>query len=303
MIAVWALAIVSLLLVVWIGILLRQIRSINRQLEKRMLKNTRAPISLDLISRDLNRLTENINKTLKAEETLRLEGVREEKRFREMITNISHDLRTPLTAVKGYQQLMEKGELTENQKLKLAMAQKNCEELGRLIDHFYEYSYLLNGESDLHIERINVTNMTVESLAESIQSFEEKGLYIRMEKSDSVFILGDRESVKRILQNLIRNCVAHSAGEIRVQVRKTESAVVSFQNPVKLNTKIDIHRLFDRFYVGDTARGKTTGLGLSIVKLLAEQMNGYATAFLQNSMLDIQIYLPLAGEESAEEKE
>ena len=77
-----------------------QLRSINRQLDKRLTEKTRQPISLELFSKELNALAVNINKALKAEETLRLNILGEEKRFKEMIANISHDLRTPLTAIK-----------------------------------------------------------------------------------------------------------------------------------------------------------------------------------------------------------
>lgn len=97
-----------------------------------------------MINKGLNDLTANINKCLKSEDTLRLKGFRADKKFKELIANILHDLRTPLTAIKGYQQLMEKGELTEEQRKKLEIVQKHTEELGQLIEHFFEYSYLLN---------------------------------------------------------------------------------------------------------------------------------------------------------------
>jgi signal transduction histidine kinase len=78
-----------------------QIRHLNRQLNKRLREHTRQPVSLDLINSDLNELAVNINKSLKAEENLRLKVIQEEKKFKEMIANVSHDLRTPLTAIKG----------------------------------------------------------------------------------------------------------------------------------------------------------------------------------------------------------
>ena len=140
-IAIGILIIIVCLLALYIALLQWQFRSINQQLCRRLTGDTKQPVSLELINRELNQLTANINKCLKAEETLRLNGVREEKKFKQLIADISHDLRTPLTAIKGYQQLMEKGELPPEQRIKLQVAMKHADELGILVDHFFEYSY------------------------------------------------------------------------------------------------------------------------------------------------------------------
>lgn len=245
------------------------------------------------MDRGLNALAININKCLKAEETLRLNSVREEKRFKELIANISHDLRTPLTAIKGYQQLMEKGRLPQEQQEKLKVAQKYTNELGDLIEHFFEYSYLENAGTELNLERINLTNLVIECLAESVSSFEENNLTVRFEETTPVFVLTNREMTIRIIQNLIRNCSQHSAGEIRVQLLTIKNAVISFSNPVINASAIDVEQLFDRFYTADRARSKNTGLGLSIVKLLAEQMGGSVSALLQDDVIEIRVELPL----------
>ncbi|WP_233099710.1 histidine kinase dimerization/phospho-acceptor domain-containing protein [Bacillus velezensis] len=95
-------------LVLYIVLIQLQLRNINYQLEKRLTEYTRQPVSVELINKDLNKLVVNINKYLKAEESLRLKRIREDRKFRELIVNISHDLRTPLTAIKGYQQLIKR---------------------------------------------------------------------------------------------------------------------------------------------------------------------------------------------------
>lgn len=292
-IAIVILIIIVCLLALYIVLLQRQLHSINRQLGKRLTGDSRQPVSLELINRELNQLTANINKCLKAEETLRLESVREEKRFKELIANISHDLRTPLTAIKGYQQFMENGELTADQQKKLQIAQKYADELGRLIENFFEYSYLENAELKLNLKRINLTNLVTECLATSVSSFEERGIMVQFVEAPPVFVLADQVMTVRIIQNLIRNCVAHSAGDVVVLLLALENAVISFKNPVENAAEIDVKRMFDRFYTGDRARSKTTGLGLSIVKLLAEQMGGTVSAGLQKNELEIQVELPL----------
>lgn len=268
-------------------------RNINRQLNKRLTERTRQPIRLELLNKELNTLAININKCLKTEENLRLKGVREEKNFKELIANISHDLRTPLTAIKGYQQLMERGDLNDDQRKKLQTAQKHADQLERLIEHFFEYSYLLNAEPELYIERINLTNLVVECLAASVTTLEDNNLAVHLEETPPLFVLADKEMITRIIQNLIRNCVQHSHGDIEVRLLATDKAVLLFKNKIKDASVMDIKRLFDRFYTGDKSRSNSSGLGLSIVRLLAEQMGGSAGASLQDGFLEIRVELPL----------
>ncbi|MDP4147718.1 MAG: HAMP domain-containing sensor histidine kinase, partial [Bacillota bacterium] len=222
-IVVCILSILIILSTVYIVFLQLQLRSINRQLTKRLTENTRQLITLQLVNKELNDLAVNINKCLKAEETLRLDGIHEEKRFRDMIANISHDLRTPLTAIKGYQQLIEKGILSQAQRQKLQIAQKHADDLGRLIDRFFEYAYLINAEQVPQVERINLTNLVTECMAESIVILEENNLSLRFNETQPVFVLVDKEMTVRIIQNLIRNCVQHSDSDIEVQILISEN--------------------------------------------------------------------------------
>lgn len=293
-IVVGVLSVIIMILFLYCFSLQLQLRKINQQLNKRITKQLRQPIHLGLMNGELNRLVANINKCFKAEENLRLERIQEEKRFRELIANISHDLRTPLTAIKGYQQLMGKGELTHEQHEKLLIAQKHADELGALIEHFFEYSYLLNIDIKPKLERINLTNLMTECIAESIAMLEKKNLLVRFEENKPVFSYIDKEMTIRIIQNLIRNSVFHASGNIRVKVTENnDKAVILFKNFVDKEANIDVNRLFERFYTGDKSRSKTTGLGLSIVKLLTEQMGGFVIAKLEESGLEILVGLPL----------
>ncbi len=288
-----ALGIFSIMLIIYIVYIQVQLRNINSQLTKRMLEKTKQPLSLELINRQLNTLTANINRSLAVEEKLRFDSIKREKSFKELIANISHDFRTPLTAIKGYQQLMENDELSKNQQKKLQIAEKHTEELGQLIDHFFEYSYLISTEPELNMVRINLTNLVTECLAASVPTLEENNLSLHIEETPNIFVFADKEMVMRIIQNLIRNCVQHCEGYIEVRLLSMENAVISFKNPVKNASEIDVNRIFERFYTADKARGSNTGLGLSIVSLLAKQMGGSVGASLQDGLLDIRVRLQL----------
>jgi len=295
-IVVCILSVLVILFGLYIIFLQLQLHDINKLLVKRLTEHTRQPISLALFNKELNTLASNINKCLKEEENLRLEAFREEKHFKEMISNISHDLRTPLTAIKGYQQLMEKGTLSTEQSYKLQIAEKHADELGVLIEHFFEYAYLLNAEPELKLEKINLTNLVTECIAAAIAVFEENNLEVRVIEAPPVFAKVSKEALIRVVQNLIRNCVQHSGSNVEVQVLAEKNAIISFKNLVKNDCEIDIKHIFDRFYTADMARTKTTGLGLSIVRLLAEQMGGSTNALFQDGILDIRVELPICKE-------
>lgn len=123
---------------------------------------------------------------------------------------------------------------------------------------------------------------------------EENNLTVHFKEAPPLFVHADKEIVRRILQNLVRNCIQHSNGDLEVSILAANKATVLFRNPVKSSTLLDVNRLFDRFYTGDQARSKSTGLGLSIVRLLAEQMGGRTSASLQDGALEIKVELPYA---------
>lgn len=291
--AVLILSIIVIILVIYITFVELQLHHINKQLQKRLKENTREHVSLELFNKELNNLAININKCLKAEENLRLNGIREEKKFKELIANISHDLRTPLTAIKGYQQLMEKGELNDSQRTRLKVAQKHAEELGNLIEHFFEYSYLINTEITVNAERLNLTNLVIDCLAAFVTAFEENNMAVSFEETPPIYVLADKEMVTRIVQNLIRNCIQHANGNIEVSIKACDKAVISFKNLVDADFDIEPEKLFERFYTKDKARTSSTGLGLSIVKLLAEQMEGEVFAEIRDGILIIEVGLPI----------
>lgn len=269
-----------------------QMRNIREILEKRIQESTEELLTFEMVNKEFNRLGKAINDCLKAEETLRLKSMQEEKQFKELIANISHDLRTPLTAVKGYQQLLAKGPLTKKQQQQLMIAMQHTEELGELVEHFFEYAYLVNYAMEMHPETFNVVSTVTDCLLAYVNELEERGLSIQYEEPAPISIDADHEMVTRILQNLMRNCIKHSVGEIRIEIEELADTVkIAFTNPVKEKSALEVERIFDRFYTADRARQSSNGLGLSIVKLLVEQMGGTVEAALKEEQLTISVNL------------
>lgn len=297
----WIIALLTVLvclLLLYILILQNQFKSIRKQLDRRLTQNTNQPVTLELVSKDLSRLAASINNCLMQERQIRLDSMKDEKHFKEMIANISHDLRTPLTAIKGYLYLLSQSELTSDQCHKLSIAQKHANDLGNLIDSFFDYSYMLNTELLPNMQKINLTNIVAECLADFVTAFEERGITVVYQQELPVYAYADPQMTIRIMQNLLRNCKAYSVGDITVTICNIQSpkgrmAQIAISNAINSNNQVDPERMFERFYKGDKSRSSTaTGLGLSIVKHLVEINNGTASARIKENILTLEISLP-----------
>ena len=280
-------------LILFIIFILKQLKSINKQLDKRLIENTRQPLNIELFNKTITNLSKNINRCLKLEEKRRLESINDQKQFKELISNISHDLRTPLTSIKGYQQLLEKTPLDKHQVQLLKTAQKSTDELGLLIENFFEYSYLVTAKTEPNLEKININNLIVECVLSYIAIFEEKNLNVNIKETPPVFVLGDKNMLIRIIENLLNNCAKHSLGDIDIKIEFLQNAKITFTNPINQDTNINVDKLFHRFYTSDSTRNKSTGLGLSIVEFLVKQMDGNVGAYLNKTDHTLSIFFEI----------
>ena len=292
-IAVVLLSISVLILFLYIIFILKQLKSINKQLDKRLIENTRQPLNIELFNKTITNLSKNINRCLKLEEKRRLESINDQKQFKELISNISHDLRTPLTSIKGYQQLLEKTPLDKHQVQLLKTAQKSTDELDLLIENFFEYSYLVTAKTEPNFKKININNLIVECVLSYIAILEEKNLNVNIKETPPVFVLGDKNMLIRIIENLLNNCAKHSLGDIDIKIEFLQNAKITFTNPINQDTNINIDKLFHRFYTSDSTRNKSTGLGLSIVEFLVKQMNGNVGAYLNKTDHTLSIFFEI----------
>ncbi|MEY9977607.1 sensor histidine kinase [Lysinibacillus sp. RC79] len=289
----WIVAIVVIVgLLFYIFYIQRQLRLMNVQLSQRLHEQYTQPISVELLNKEINQLVANINRILIESQKSKSYIKREEKYYKEMISNISHDFRTPLTAIKGYQQMLLKESLTEKQLAKLEVAQQHVGRLEQLLEIFFEYSYLHSNEDQPKKDRINISNIVFEEIAGSFAQFEQKGIAVNLPNFEPLIINSDEEMLLRIVQNLVRNSIMHAQGDVTIKMwLEEEHAYIYFQNPIDENIQLNPNQLFDRFYTTDNSRRKSTGLGLAIVKLLAEKLGGSATAKIEDGMIEFLVCL------------
>jgi len=291
MIIILILSISIILLISYVFHLKTQIKSIGKQLENISEGKTEKKIDISLLDKDIEYLAGNINRNINYQRQLRIDVLRNEQKLKDSIANISHDLRTPLTSIIGYLQLLEKSELSENQREKINILKKKSEILQNLITSFFEITIIENDSVHINLEKINLNNILSDALLHNIISFKQAGIEPIFDlPNTTIFVESDKMILQRIIQNLISNMLKYSSSYVNISLAQKEHVELSFANKVADPKKIDVNLLFQKFYTADRSRSSgSTGLGLSIVKLLAEKINAQAVAEIEDDILTLKI--------------
>ena len=282
----------------YLVVVLRQISAVRRRLEQRAGQEAPSAVTLALVVPQLELLTARVNETVERARQASTRTRAEERRIRSFIADVSHDLRTPLTSVRGYLQLLERTELDAVQRERLAAAHRQTVELGALVDRLYEYAYLLDVEPRQEIDSLDVGLLVGEVLLGMTGEIEGAGLEVELDPPTGLVLATDREMLTRIVQNLGRNAVQHGRGTLAVEVAGVGTGMeLRFRNGVSPGAEIDTSRLFDRFFTADASRsGRTSGLGLSIVQVLVAGLGGTVSAVHDPvaATLEIRVRIPSA---------
>ena len=294
----------------YLVVVLRQIGAVRRQLERRAGQDSPSAVTLALVVPQLEQLTARVNEAVEQARRSSARTRAEERRIRSFIADVSHDLRTPLTSVRGYLQLLERTELDAVQRERLTAAHRQTVELGALVDRLYEYAYLLDVEPRQEIEQLDVGLLVGEVLLGMTGEIEGAGLEVELDPPTGLMLATDREMLTRIVQNLARNAVQHGRGTLAVEIAGVGAAAgaevgdaegagveLHFRNEVAPGAEIDTSRLFDRFFTADASRsGRTSGLGLSIVQVLVAGLGGTVSAVHDPvaATLEIRVRIPPA---------
>ena len=290
---VLVLAILCLILALRLYSLDRNLRQGTKQLEQRRQAKSAAPLHLAAPHKASEELLSEVNSLLVSMEEERSDFRSREKALRQQIANVSHDLRTPLTSILGYLQLMESGKLTEEERREyLDIIKGRAQVLQGLITSFYDLSRLEAGEYAIGRERVDLNEVIGELLAAFYDELESHFEVTVELPEDLPTVWGDRAAITRVYTNLIRNALEHGSGILAVSARAEGSEVLTrFENGGAELKAEDISKVFDRFYTSDQTRsGRNTGLGLAIVKVLTEQMEGRVKAELTIDHFSVILY-------------
>lgn len=273
-------------------ILKRQIKSFGRQVESRKDVEYGIPIKVDNFDRDIVDLAVKLNEHTDIQRILDVEYKRSREQLNNVISGISHDFRTPLTAALGYLQMIEKsGELTGKNAEYLEIALQKNAYLKELSDEFFELSKLENGQENVILESINLSNLISDFVMEQYGWMQEREITPDFEISDGIVIESNLNYVMRITENLFSNAQKYTLKNLGVSVSKNESGVIlSVFNDTEESMDIDITRVFEPFYKPVSRNKSGSGLGLYVVKCLSDKLGIEAKAeFDKNGFFRITV--------------
>ncbi len=261
-------------------------REIGRQVAEKLNSDTNTSIGISSVDRDMQKLAAELNTALKQMRSEQLKFRRGDLELKNAVTGISHDLRTPLTAICGYLDLLDRCETSDEVSGYLKQILNRAEHMRQLTGELFRYSVVASGQ-ERHPEKLCVNDVLEESIAAFYAAICARGITPEIIITQKrVEITADRSALSRIFSNIISNMLKYSSGDLFISL--DDSGVVTFKNSSDHLEKISVDRLFDRFYTVENGEN-STGLGLSIAKLLAEQNGGELSADIQNGKLVISL--------------
>lgn len=237
-------------------------------------------LKLPFPDRYLENLLKAINQNLDAARTDRLNFQKKELQLKEQFENISHDLRTPLTAILGYLKMIDAESLSAENQEYLDIVIRKSYTLQALVSRFYELTQVTSEDFHLELSPVDIGRLLKETCLDHYELIEKEELLFQMDIPNTpVMIHGDTQALERIFFNMIQNGIRYAKSELNVRILRpshSDELHLIFENDISPEREIDDpNRLFDRFYIQEQSRSHGgTGLGLTISKHLTEHMNG-----------------------------
>lgn len=284
----WLIAVCAVVVAAYLAVKLnktrKELKSLCEGLEKSLPFGEE--IAFDGGDKHIKRIIAALNRQLNEIERIKRSIEDADSGMKEAIVNISHDLRTPLTAINGYIALLEREEKSESVSRYISQIENRVAAMTVLTEELFGYSLVASVRASSP-KPVNVCSALEESLVSFIGAFGQRGITpeIRL-PSSAVWRVCDEQALARVFGNVIGNAVKYSESDFSVTM--TEDCEITFSNTASSLKNADISRLFERFYTAD-AEKSSTGLGLAIAKTLTLQMGGDIYAEYVNEKLIIRL--------------
>ena len=274
----------------------RQVKDICRQLAFLMKHDSNMLIHREFGLGGIGMLSDRLNDLLELRRKEKQYYQEKETLIADTYTNLSHDIRTPLTSLDGYFQLMEACENVEEQRRYLNIIHERIHSLNEMLEELFMFTKLKNESYRLELTSCCINRI----LKETVFSYYDE--WVRREiqpdiqiTEEQLYIDGNKQGLSRIIQNVIKNGLDHGKKKIRIVLKREQNrAVLRISNQVTASEQIDIEHVFDRFYKADAARSKTsTGLGLSIAREFVRRMNGEIGAKIEKNEFIVEMSFPI----------
>ena len=274
----------------------RQVKDICRQLAFLMKHDSNMLIHREFDLGGIGMLSDRLNDLLELRRKEKQYYQEKETLIADTYTNLSHDIRTPLTSLDGYFQLMEACENVEEQRRYLNIIHERIHSLNEMLEELFMFTKLKNESYRLELTSCCINRILKETVFSYYDDWVRREIQPDIQITDEqLYIDGNKQGLSRIIQNVIKNGLDHGEKKIRIVLKREQNqAVLRISNQVTASEQIDIEHVFDRFYKADAARSKTsTGLGLSIAREFVRRMNGEIGAKIEENEFIVEMSFPI----------
>lgn len=280
---------VCIFLIVKVFLIKKTIREIEKSFTYIIESDTNNIVTISSLDKDIKNLTINLNKNLMELRKQKLEYKNGNQELKKIITNISHDLRTPLTVINGYIDLLQKENKNVEQERYIKIIKEKIYELQELTEQLFEFSKTVDVDLEVKKEECCLNDILEESLANYYNQFKEKNIIPKISISNKkINKMVNRIAIIRIFENILSNVLKYSNGSFEVILN--DDGIITFSNKANSLDAITVQKIFDRYFTVENAK-ESTGIGLAIAKQLIEQNRGKITAEYVNGYLIIKLYL------------
>lgn len=274
----------------------RQVKITCRRLAFMKENDTNMRLTHDIRFHELNELENSINELVDSMRENSRASREKENALKETITNLSHDIRTPLTSLDGYFQLLAEECSDEQRTRYIDIIQGRISSLKEMLEELFTYAKLQNDNYELEFVPLDFSKAVCSTAFSFYEEFRQSGIEPKADFTEErLKIYGSEEALEHVLQNIIKNSLVHGGKIIELKLFADKGdAVFVCRNDVSSAEEINISEVFTRFYKADSARTKTSsGLGLSISKGMTEKMNGTISASISGNFFTLSVRFPL----------
>lgn len=280
---------VCIFLIVRVFIIKKTIREIEKSFTYILESDTNNIVTISSLDKDIKNLTINLNKNLMELRKQKLQYKNGNQELKKIITNISHDLRTPLTVINGYIDLLQKENKNVEQERYIKIIKEKIYELKELTEQLFGFSKTVDIDLEVKKEECCLNDILEESLANYYNQFKEKNIIPKISISNKkINKMVNKIAIIRIFENILSNALKYSNGNFEVIMN--DDGIITFSNKANSLDAITVQKIFDRYFTVENAK-ESTGIGLAIAKQLIEQNMGKITAKYVNGYLIINLYL------------
>ena len=274
-----------------------EVKKLSKKIQRILECSTHTELTADFPSSDVVELVNSLNGLFEVYQEQVYELQKKDETIKETITNLAHDLRTPMTAIQGYTQMLLQSPTLSNEDLEtIKIINERLSVLNQLLNQLFEFARIEAGEMEFSYVPLDLNALLRSAAVSFFGVFEERKLVPQLNIAEEAFsFCGDEKAISRIFENIISNALAHGKGDyVFSSCVEENNYIFVFQNSTTDIRESDIEKIFDRFYTTDQSRSrKTTGLGLTIAKKLTMQMGGTIHAALKENMFEITVCFPI----------